>query len=100
MDLNFWHDRWEKGETGFHQPTLNPYLGYFYGEKGPAFEKRSSLKVFVPLCGKSLDMQWLAQNGYAVLGIECSPLAVKEFMQTHGDSFDETKNDRHVKDIS
>ncbi len=83
MDQDFWLQRWQKGETGFHQEELNPYLGYFYGEKGPALEKRQALKVFVPLCGKSLDMLWLSQNGYEVLGIECSEIAVKDFFENH-----------------
>lgn len=97
MDLSFWHDRWEKGETGFHQASLNPYLAYLYGEKGPAPEKRSSLKVFVPLCGKSMDMQWLSQNGYPVIGVECSALAVKEFVKGYGASIEEIENSRHIK---
>ena len=83
MDQDFWLQRWQKGETGFHQEELNPYLGYFYGEKGPALENRQALKVFVPLCGKSLDMLWLSQNGYEVLGIECSEIAVKDFFENH-----------------
>jgi len=83
MQRDFWEERWQKGETGFHQDILNPYLAYFYGEKGPALAARQSLKVFVPLCGKSLDMLWLAQNGYQVLGIECSDIAIKDFFQEH-----------------
>jgi len=35
--------------------------------------------VFVPLCGKSLDMQWLAERGHAVVGAELSEQAVDEF---------------------
>ena len=82
MQQDFWIERWQKGETGFHQEQLNPYLAYFYGEKGIALEKRQALKIFVPLCGKSVDMFWLAQNGYQVLGIECSEIAVKDFFET------------------
>ena len=83
MEKDFWLQRWQNEETGFHQESLNPYLGHFYGDKGPALEKRQSLKVFVPLCGKSLDMLWLAQNSYEVLGVECSEIAVKDFFEDH-----------------
>ena len=83
MEKDFWLQRWQNKETGFHQESLNPYLGLFYGDKGPALEKRQNHKVFVPLCGKSLDMFWLAQNGYEVLGIECSEIAVKDFFEMH-----------------
>jgi len=79
MDIEFWNNRWDNNQIGFHQSSVNPYLSYFYGEKGIAQDKRQSLKVFVPLCGKSLDMLWLAQNGYAVFGIECSERAVEDF---------------------
>lgn len=83
MQQDFWLERWQKNETGFHQEQLNTYLAYFYGEKGAALEKRQALKVFVPLSGKSVDMFWLAQNGYQVLGIELSEIAVKDFFETH-----------------
>ena len=81
MQQDFWLERWQKGETGFHQEQLNPYLSYFYGEKGAPQDKRHALKVFVPLCGKSVDILWLAQNGYEVLGIECSEIAVRDFFE-------------------
>jgi thiopurine S-methyltransferase len=35
--------------------------------------------VFVPLCGKSLDMVWLAEQGHSVLGVELSELAIDAF---------------------
>ncbi len=36
-------------------------------------------RVFVPLCGKSIDMLWLVQQGFAVTGCEISELAVEQF---------------------
>ena len=83
MEQAFWLQRWQKGETGFHQDVLNPYLEYYYGDKGVPLQERKTHKVFVPLCGKSLDMYWLAQHGYEVLGIECSPIAVADFFKNH-----------------
>jgi thiopurine S-methyltransferase len=38
----------------------------------------------VPLCGKSLDLAWLASQGYKVAGAELSPLAVEQFFQEQG----------------
>jgi len=81
MEIDFWLERWDNNEIGFHQQTINPYLSYFYGEKGPPLERREQLKIFVPLCGKSKDMLWLSQNGYKVFGIECSERAVKDFFE-------------------
>ncbi len=84
MEIDFWLDRWNHDKIGFHQDQVNPYLVYFYGEKGPAVEQRDKLKVFVPLCGKSKDMLWLAQNHYEVFGVECSDRAVKSFFEENG----------------
>ena len=40
--------------------------------------------VLVPLCGKSLDMLWLAEHGFQVIGIEISELAVRDFFAENG----------------
>ncbi len=79
MEIDFWQQRWDNNQTGFHQDTVNPYLVYFYGDKGPSPEQREKLKVFVPLCGKSKDLLWLSQNGFKVFGVECSDRAVNDF---------------------
>lgn len=100
MEIDFWLDRWQTGQTGFHQPKVNPYLAYFYGEKGPPLEQREKLKVFVPLCGKSIDMLWLAQNGYRVFGVECSELAVKDFFRENALACKSASRDEHALYIS
>ena len=41
-------------------------------------------RVFVPLCGKSLDMAWLAEIGHDVIGVELSPLAIQDFFTERG----------------
>ncbi len=81
MDHDFWQQRWQNNEIGFHQETINPWLAYYYGEKGAPAEKRATLRVFVPLCGKSRDMLWLVQNGYRVVGNELCDLAVRDFFK-------------------
>jgi thiopurine S-methyltransferase len=100
MEIDFWLERWEKNQTGFHQHTINPYLQYFYGSKGPAPEKREKLKVFVPLCGKSRDMLWLAQNHYRVFGVECSQRAIRDFFEENALNYRYAEKDRHALYIS
>lgn len=75
MDADFWHERWAKNETGFHQQEVHPYLQQFWPTLGVAPGSR----VFVPLCGKSRDLLWLREQGYAVIGVELSPLAAENF---------------------
>ena len=95
MDIDFWLERWDRGETGFHQQHINPYLGYYYGELGPPQEKRAGFRVFVPLCGKSRDLWWLQQSGYDVVGVECSELAVKQFVTEQPLDFEKTERNGH-----
>ena len=96
MDVDFWLERWDRGETVFHQQHINPYLAYYYGVMGPSPEKRAELRVFVPLCGKSRDLWWLRQNGYDTVGVECSALAVEQFFGEHQLAFDRTDRGGYV----
>jgi thiopurine S-methyltransferase len=36
-------------------------------------------KVFVPFCGKVLEMKWLAENGHVVVGVEVSEDSIMQF---------------------
>jgi thiopurine S-methyltransferase len=96
MDIDFWLERWNNDEIGFHQQDVNPYLAYFYGEKGPTVEQREKLKVFVPLCGKSKDMLWLSQNNYKVFAVECSDRAVKNFFEENALNYKHAVKDEHA----
>lgn len=75
MQPEFWQKRWEFNQIGFHQPQVNPYLLRYWAALGLAQRSR----VLVPLCGKSLDLVWLAGQGHQVLGIELSEKAVEDF---------------------
>ncbi|MFN2310067.1 MAG: thiopurine S-methyltransferase [Gammaproteobacteria bacterium] len=75
MDANFWHARWEANQIGFHQDEINAHLQRYW----PQLDVPAGTEVFVPLCGKSRDVLWLAGRGHRVLGVEISPLAVEAF---------------------
>ncbi|MDO7895502.1 thiopurine S-methyltransferase [Pseudomonas citrulli] len=79
MEAEFWHKRWASNQIGFHLPEVNPYLQRFWPQLGLSQGSR----VLVPLCGKSLDLLWLARQGYPVLGVELSEKAVVDFFQEH-----------------
>lgn len=96
MEIDFWLERWNNNQTGFHQQAVNPYLTYFYGNKGPAIEQREKLKVFVPLSGKSKDMLWLSQNSYKVFAVECSDRAVKDFFEENALNYKHAEKDQHA----
>jgi thiopurine S-methyltransferase len=80
MEPEFWHQRWESNQIAFHEGQVNAYLAGHYEDLG----LRSGETVFVPLCGKSVDLRWLADRGAHVLGVELSPIAVESFFAEHG----------------
>lgn len=75
MEPDFWHNRWENNLTGFHLNEVNPHLKANWS----VLNLKPEARVFVPLCGKSLDLIWLAEQGHQVVGIELSHLAVEAF---------------------
>ncbi|MGI9477680.1 MAG: thiopurine S-methyltransferase [Hyphomicrobiaceae bacterium] len=75
MDAEFWHERWQQSNIGFHQAETEPLLQKHW----PALGVTSGAAVVVPLCGKSLDMVWLAGEGHRVIGIELSQIAIDDF---------------------
>ncbi len=79
MDPEFWHDRWRRGEIGWHLPHPNPHLERYWDRLGVPADGR----VFVPLCGKSQDLAWLSAQGHPVVGVELSPIAVSGFFDEH-----------------
>lgn len=77
MDASFWRQRWERNQIGFHQGQPNPHLVQFFS----ALSVPEGGRVFVPLCGKSLDLHWLRGNGYRVAGAELSEIAVRQLFE-------------------
>jgi len=75
MEPEFWIERWQRNEIGFHQDQVNPYLEQYWG--GLVADPHTP--VFVPLCGKSQDMVWLHERGHTVVGVELSRIAVEQF---------------------
>lgn len=75
MEPKFWQERWARNQIGFHLPEVNPYLQRHW----PQLAVAEGSKVLVPLCGKSLDLMWLASQGLRVMGVELSEQAVEAF---------------------
>lgn len=80
MNPEFWHERWQRGEIGWHLDQVNAHLEAHW----PRLQLPLSSQVLVPLCGKSRDLLWLAARGHRVLGVELSPLAVAGFFSEQG----------------
>ena len=77
MEKDFWLERWKNEQIGFHEQEANPFLTEYW----QALHLVPGSKVFVPLCGKSVDMQWLRSQGHPVIGVELSEKAAQDFFK-------------------
>jgi thiopurine S-methyltransferase len=77
---DFWLDRWRTAQIGFHQAAVDRHLKAYW----PRLSLPANTQLFVPLCGKSLDLLWLRERGHSVKGVELSPVALESFCMEHG----------------
>lgn len=77
MDPDFWHQRWQANLIGFHQDEINNHLLQYW----PRLQLDKGSRILVPLCGKSLDLLWLLEQGHPVIGVEVSQIAVETFFE-------------------
>jgi thiopurine S-methyltransferase len=80
MDKDFWLERWRSAKIGFHLATPNPRLV----EHAARLETGGPKRVLVPLCGKTLDLAYLASRGHSVVGVELAEEAALAFFAEHG----------------
>jgi thiopurine S-methyltransferase len=77
MEKEFWDNRWQTKEIAFHLEDVNPLLIKHFNK----LPLKSGDRVFVPLCGKTKDINWLLSNSFQVVGIELNPIAVSELFE-------------------
>lgn len=80
MEASFWHQKWERGEIGFHESETNPLLIRHF----ETLTVKAGGRVFLPLCGKTRDIAWLLSRGYRVVGAELSALAIEQLFTELG----------------
>src|SRR6478735_6718533 len=74
MKPDYWLERWRENRIGFHRADVNPQLVQHHQRA-----LSDTLRVLVPLCGKSADLEWLVVRGHEVVGVELSELAAQAF---------------------
>lgn len=77
MEHDFWHNCWETNEIGFHLSQAHESLARYWNK----IQAKAGSTVLVPLCGKSHDLVWLANQGHTVIGVELSQKAVEAFFE-------------------
>jgi len=90
VDNQHWLDRWKEDRIGFHEADVNRHLKTHLSQ----FALPAAASVFLPLCGKARDIAWLAQQGYEVIGIELSQLAIEAFFTENSLEFECFDTDR------
>ena len=73
--MNLWESRWQEDRIGFHLREVNPHLIRFSNQ----LLHQNPERVFVPLCGKTLDLCWLSKKTKRVIGVELVCKAVQDF---------------------
>lgn len=77
MERNFWIEKWKKNEINFHQSQAHPLLVQHFEKLDLPLGSR----IFLPLCGKTLDVAWLLHKGYRVVGSELVEMAIEQLFE-------------------
>ena len=80
MKPEFWHERWQKNNIGFHEEKPNDLLTRYFDH----LNLNKGSRIFLPLCGKTRDIDWLLSKGYQIVGIELSELAINQLFEELG----------------
>jgi thiopurine S-methyltransferase len=80
MDAAYWRDRWAQNQIAFHESKVNPMLVQYFDR----LSLPAASRIFVPLCGKTIDIHWLLARGHRVAGAELSELAVQQLFMELG----------------
>jgi len=80
LEPDFWHERWQQNEIGFHEREANTKLVANFD----ALSVLPNGRIFVPLCGKTRDIAWLLSSGHRVVGVELSDMAIQDLFRDLG----------------
>jgi len=92
LNVESWKQAWELNNIGFHKSKPHPLLVKYISKLDLSMGDR----VFLPLCGKTLDIAWLLSQGYQVCGVEVSQLAIDQLFQELGVQPSISENGRFI----
>eukprot|EP00105_Crassostrea_gigas_P027472 XP_011448827.1 PREDICTED: probable thiopurine S-methyltransferase [Crassostrea gigas] len=82
--LETWKEYWKTPDVWFNKPDLNELFINYHQR----MLTRSGMRIFVPLCGKAVEMKWLLDHGHKVVGVEGAPVPCKTFFEENCISYD------------
>lgn len=77
MQADFWHKLWDTNEIGWHNNEVNELLLRNLSR----LELKKNSRIFIPLCGKTVDIKWFIDNDYSIVGVELNEKAIKELFK-------------------
>jgi thiopurine S-methyltransferase len=86
MEISYWQSRWQKNKSGWHMRNVFPPLKKYWNR----LHLNPEAAVLVPLCGKTLDIDWLVRQGHYPIGVDVSEIALKEIMNRQKHPFTST----------
>ncbi|XP_070702716.1 probable thiopurine S-methyltransferase [Pempheris klunzingeri] len=86
MVLGEWEERWQDNRIGFHQAHVNKMLE---SNIDKVLAGRTGVRFFFPLCGKAVDMKWLADMGHSVVGVDIAEKAIRQFFEESNMTYSE-----------
>lgn len=97
MDPEFWRERWRTGKIGFHKDVPNAHLVEHHARLVGHVSSGVRPRVLVPLCGKSVDVAYLAEQGADVVGVELVRSAAEAFFEERRLAPSATRDGPHVR---
>jgi thiopurine S-methyltransferase len=91
-----WLIRWQKNQIGFHEAETNSHLKQYILSSN----LKSGDTIFLPLCGKSADITWLAEQGFQVVGVELSAIAIQSYFSEQGLNYEQLESGPFVAYVS
>ncbi|KAL7635689.1 UNVERIFIED_CONTAM: hypothetical protein RMT77_013506 [Armadillidium vulgare] len=82
-NYSYWEKLWSTKVTPFHQREVCPFLLKNSSNLNFASPKR----VFIPLCGKALELKWFYDQGFEVVGVDLISIPAEEFFKEHNLTF-------------
>ncbi|KAK3735884.1 hypothetical protein RRG08_041071 [Elysia crispata] len=84
---SYWTKRWENNQIAFHKTEVHRML---IKHQKMLSSNGKPKNVFVPLCGKTLDLKWLADQGIKTVGLDIALIALQQVFTESGLEWKET----------
>ena len=81
-----WEQKWVSNNALWHIDAVNPFLQKYFYKLTNEISVHGK-RIIVPLCGKTLDLKWLYQQGLAVVGVEFAKIPCISFFEDNSLSY-------------